>query len=105
MQLTECEKQMLDGKAGEAVRIAMSILTEIGDAVAAKEMVEVVQVHTDSGFYLGDAGLEFVEFLADLEGKVAVPTTMNNTSYDLERGMAYGVSQDLFDKIKRIECA
>ena len=105
MQLTDREKEMLDGKEGEAVRIAMSILTDIGDAIEAEEMVEIVHVHTDSGFYLGDAGLEFVEHLAELEGKVSVPTTINNTSYDLERGISYGVSQDLFDKIKRIEKA
>ena len=105
MQLTDREKEMLDGKDGEAVRIAMSILADIGDAVEAQEMTEIVHVHTDSGFYLGDAGLEFVEHLAELEGKVSVPTTMNNTSFDLERGISYGVSQDLFDKIKRIEKA
>ena len=69
MQLTDREKDMLDGKEGEAVRIAMSILTDIGDAIEAEEMVEIVHVHTDSGFYLGDAGLEFVEHLAELEGK------------------------------------
>jgi predicted aconitase len=103
MQLTDREKEMVDGKDGEAVRIAMSILSDIGDAVGAEEMVEIVHVHTDSGFYLGDAGLEFVEHLADLAGKVSVPTTMNNTSFDLERGLSYGVSQELFDKIKRIE--
>ena len=51
MQLTDTEKEMLDGKAGEAVRIAMSILTDIGDAVEAEEMTEIVHVHTDSGFY------------------------------------------------------
>ena len=105
MQLTDKEKEMLDGKLGEAIRIAMSILTDIGDAVEAQEMTEIIHVHTDSGFYLGDAGLEFVEHLAELEGQVSVPTTMNNTSFDLERGISYGVSQDLFDKIKRIEKA
>ena len=104
MQLTDREKEMLDGQAGEAVRLAMSILTDIGGAVEAQEMTEIVHVHADSGFYLGDAGLEFVEHLAELEGKVSVPTTMNNTSFDLERAISYGVSQDLFDKIKRIGC-
>ena len=54
---TDKEKEMLDGKAGEAIRIAMSILTDIGDAVEAQEMTEIVHVHSDSGFYLGDAGL------------------------------------------------
>jgi predicted aconitase len=77
MQLTDKEKKMLDGKDGEAARIAMSILTDVGDAVEAEEMVEIVHVHTDSGFYLGDAGLEFVEHLAQLVGNVSVPTTMN----------------------------
>ncbi len=105
MRLTDREKEMLDGKDGEAVRIAMSILSDIGDAVEAEEMTEIVHVHTDSGFYLGEAGLEFVEHLADLAGKVCVPTTMNNTSFDLERGLSYGVSQELFAKIKRIENA
>jgi predicted aconitase len=52
MQLTDREKEMLDGKDGEAVRMAMSILTDIGDAVEAQEMTEIVHVHTDSGFYL-----------------------------------------------------
>ncbi len=98
MQLSDREKEMLDGKDGEAVCIAMSILIDIGDAVEAEDMTEIVHVHTDSGFYLGDAGLEFVEHLAELEGKVFVPTTMNNTSFDLERGPSYGVSQELFDK-------
>jgi hypothetical protein len=105
MHLTDREKAMIDGNAGAAVRMAMSILTDLGDAVGAEEMAEIVHVHTDSGFYLGDAGLEFVEHLTELGGEVAVPTTMNNTSFDLERGRSYGVSQDLYEKIKRIENA
>jgi TRAP-type mannitol/chloroaromatic compound transport system substrate-binding protein len=44
MQLTDREKEMLDGKDGEAVRIAMSILSDIGDAVGAEEMTEIVQL-------------------------------------------------------------
>jgi len=54
MQLTDREKAMLDGKAGEAVRIAMSILTDVGAAVEAEKMAEIVHVHTDSGFYLDE---------------------------------------------------
>ena len=64
MELTEQEKRFLEGEAGEAVRLAMAILVELGDAIGAPEMVEIEHVHTDSGFYLGDAGLEFVKHLA-----------------------------------------
>ena len=105
MQLTDQDKQMLNGEAGEAVRLAMAILVDLGQAIGAYEMVEIEHVHTDSGFYLGDAGLEFVEHLAALGGKVRVPTSMNNTTFDIERCRSYGVPSELAYKIKRIEKA
>lgn len=105
MYLTEDEKKMRDGHLGHAVSMAMSILVDLGEAIDAPEMVKITHVHTDSGFYLGDAGLEFVEHLAGLGGKVAVPTSMNNTSFDIERCRSYGVSAALSDKIKRLEKA
>lgn len=105
MYLTEYEKKMRDGHLGEAVSLAMSILVELGDAICAEKMVRIIHVHTDSGFYLGDASLEFVEHLASLGGRVAVPTSMNNTSYDIERCRSYGVPVELSDKIKRLEKA
>ena len=105
MYLTDDEKKMRDGQLGEAVSMAMSILADLGEAIDAPEMVEITHVHTDSGFYLGDAGLEFVEHLAALGGHVAVPTSMNNTSFDIERCRSYGVSAELADKIKRLEKA
>ena len=49
MRLTEWEKAMLDGRQGEAVRMAMAILLEMGEAIEAEDMEEIVQVHTDSG--------------------------------------------------------
>lgn len=96
---------MRDGHLGEAVSLAMSILVDLGEAIDAPEMVEITHVHTDSGFYLGDAGLEFVEHLAALGGQAAVPTSMNNTSFDIERCRSYGVSAELAAKIKRLEKA
>jgi predicted aconitase len=105
VRLTEQEKMLFNGEAGEAMRLAMAILVDLGEAIGAPEMVEIEHVHTDSGFYLGDAGLEFVEHLAALGGKVIVPTSMNNTSFDIERCRSYGVSSKLADKIKRLEKA
>lgn len=105
MYLTDDEKKMRDGHLGETVSMAMSILVDLGEAIDAPEMVEITHVHTDSGFYLGDAGLEFIEHLAALGGQVAVPTSMNNTSFDIERCRSYGVSAELAGKIKRLEKA
>lgn len=105
MYLTEYEKKMQQGDLGEAMKLAMNILVDLGNAIGSQEMVEITHVHTDSGFYLGDAGLEFVEHLAALGGQVAVPTSMNNTSFDIERCRSYGVPAELSDKIKRLEKA
>lgn len=105
MFLTDSEKKILDGGHGEAAALSMAILTDLGDAVNAKKLVRISHVHTDSGFYLGDAGLEFVEHLAALDGCVAVPTSMNNTTYDIEQCGSYGVPKELGDKIKRMETA
>jgi predicted aconitase len=105
LYLTDNEKKMRDGHLGEAVSMAMSILVDLGEAIDAPKMVEITHVHTDSGFYLGDAGLEFVEHLAASGGQVAVPTSMNNTSFDIERCRSYGVSAELAGKIKRLEQA
>jgi predicted aconitase len=105
LHLTDDEKKMHDGHRGEAVRMAMSILVDLGNAIDASQMVEITHVHTDSGFYLGDAGLEFVEHLAARGGRVAVPTSMNNTSFDIERCRSYGVSAELAAKIRRLEKA
>ena len=105
MRLTDQERQMLDGQAGEAVSLAMAILVDLGEAVGAQDMIAIEHVHTDSGFYAGDAGLEFVEHLAALGGQVRVPTSLNNTSFDIERCRSYGVPSDLVGKTKRIEKA
>ncbi len=105
MHLTNYEKEMLSGAHGEAPRLAMEILASLGEALGVERMIPVTQVQTDTGFYEGDAGLEFVEKLADMGARVAVPTTLNAAAVDLERGGAYGASDALMKKSKRLECA
>lgn len=41
----------------EAVRLAMAILVDLAQGVGAAELVEIEHVHSDSGFYLGNAGM------------------------------------------------
>jgi predicted aconitase len=38
LNLTDDEKKMRDGQLGEAVRMAMSILVDLGEAIGAPEM-------------------------------------------------------------------
>ena len=44
MKLTKYQQEMLDGKHGEAKQFCMEKLTDFGEAVEAKEMVDLVLV-------------------------------------------------------------
>jgi predicted aconitase len=105
MHLADEEKRIANGEKGEASRMALSILVELGELFGAEEMMEVSQVHIDSSVYMVDAGLEFAERLADLGGKVAVPSSLNISAIDLERWKEYRVPPELLDKCRRMERA
>lgn len=105
MHLMDQEKKILDGRHGEAARIALSILVDLGELFGAEEMMAVSQVHIDSSIYMVDAGLEFAERFAELGAKVAVPTSLNPSAIDLERWKEYRVPPELLDKSRRMERA
>jgi len=105
MRLTDEEKSIFDGKQGEAARIALSVLAELGDLFGAEELMRVSQVHIDATLYMVDAGLEFAEKMVDWGGKVAVPTSLNPSAIDLQRWEAYGVPAETLSKHKRLEAA
>lgn len=105
MRLTGHEQKILKGKYGEAPRIALSVLVDLGDLFGAEEMMRVSQVHIDMTIYMVDAGVEFAECLADLGGKVAVPTSLNPSAIDLERWKEYRAPVKLLDKSRRLENA
>ena len=45
MRLTDEENSILDGKRGEAARIALSVLVDLGTLFGAEELMRVSQVH------------------------------------------------------------
>ena len=105
MRLTDEEKSILDGEQGEAARIALAVLVELGALFGAKKLMRVSQVHIDATLYMVDAGLEFAEKMADLGGKVAVPTSLNPSAIDLQQWKAYRVPPEILPKHKRMEAA
>lgn len=76
---------MLSGQRGPAVQMAMSIVVQMAEVLGADELLEITAAHVDSTIYVGEAGLEFAERLADAGAQVAVPTTLNVSGVD-ERG-------------------
>ncbi len=83
VQLTEEERGIAAGEAGEANGLAMRILAEMAGLLGAPKLIPVVSAHIDGAVYHGDCGVYFGERLAAGGGKVAVPTTLNVGGLDL----------------------
>jgi len=95
MHLTKEEERMLKGEEGYAARKSMEILTALGDIYGAAQLIKVgsVQVAGVSYHNLGDAGLDFLNELAQ-DGRVRVLTTLNPAGMDLENWKNLGISED-----------
>ena len=107
MYLTQKEKEILRGSHGEALRIAMVIMKDIGEIYGAKRMIPITSAHIDGCSYsaVWDSGLEFVEKLAALGGQVSVPTTLNITSRDINCWRYFKIPEDFAEKCDRMEKA
>lgn len=80
--LSESDRSVLAGGRGPAARLAMSILTRMGEIGGASALLDITGAHVDSALYLGDATLEYAERLASMGGAVVVPTTLNVSGID-----------------------
>ena len=83
LRLTVDEQAMLDGQRGEAVALAMRLLTELGRIKGATKLIDIDSVHIDGCIFYGQAGLDYASRLVELGAKVVVPTTVNVGSTDL----------------------
>jgi predicted aconitase len=100
MNLTHEEQEMLAGKQGRAVRKAMEILVALGTIYGADSMLPVSSVQIAGVSYdnLGEAGLEFLQEMADGDGKARVPTTLNPAGMDLEDWPRMGIQPEFARK-------
>ncbi len=100
MRLTDEQEKMLSGEEGEATRKAMEILVGIGEIYDAEELIPITSAHI-SGISIttaGDAGLGFVEDMADKGAEVSVPTTINPAAMDLENWKSLGAPEEVSEK-------
>lgn len=111
LELSEMDRAMLAGDEGEAVGQAMRILCAMAANQGAACLIDVSQGHIDGCIYASPANLTFAEKMADLGGKVRIPTTMNAISVDRQNWRAQGVppdfglpAQQLADAYVRMGC-
>jgi hypothetical protein len=81
--LSDEDRAMLDGRRGEAPRLAMRIVAEMASVMGARRLLDVTRAHIDGCLYHGPAGLEFAERLVSGGARVRVPTTLNVGLLDL----------------------
>lgn len=91
LNLTDTDLAFLDGKFGEAARLAMEIIATMAIAQGAHRLTDVTRVHIDGCIYASPAFLTFARAMADNGGRVRVPTTTNAISVDHANWRAQGV--------------
>lgn len=96
MKLTRQEQNILDGKQGRATQKAMEILTMLGRIYAAERLIPVTSVQISGVSYanLGEAGLAFLDEMANGNGRARVLTTLNPAGMDMENWQNLGISAE-----------
>ncbi|MCZ7482618.1 aconitase X [Rhizobium rhizogenes] len=94
LDLKDEDGAMLEGRDGIATRQAMRIIVAMAAQQGASTLVDVTQGHIDGCIYASPANLTFAEKMADMGGRVRVPTTMNAISVDKAHWRAQGVPED-----------
>lgn len=94
LQLTTRDQAMLDGEHGPAVQMAMRVLVRMAEVYDAPELMDISAAHIDSTIYIGEAGLEFAERLAELGARVTVPSTVNVSGLDEFHWREWAVPDD-----------
>ncbi len=99
MHLTKEQERMLEGEEGEVVARMMRLLVRLGDVYKAEKMIPIASVQVAGVSYksIGDAGLEFLQDIAD-EARVKVLTFLNPAGMDLENWREMGINEEFARK-------
>jgi predicted aconitase len=106
MRLTDEEKKYLEGEFGDANRIAMELLVEIGSAFDAEKLLPIQSAHIVAHFgSVHQAGIDFLENLAAGGGKCKVTTTVDPLSVDFGRCEQFKIPEWYREKQERLKNA
>jgi len=101
VKLSDSDRHMLEGLEGEGVRMAMSIIVRMADALDVEQLQDITGSHIDGCGLLSDAGIEFAVKLADAGAKVRVPTTLNMGPLDLQHWRRFNIDPDWAARAER----
>lgn len=81
--LTEAERAVASGAAGEGAAIAMRIVADAARLLGAPRLIPIVSAHIDGALFHGDSGTLFAERLVTGGATVSVHSTLNVGALDL----------------------
>jgi predicted aconitase len=104
MNLSAKQQDMYDGKFGVPVKKAMEIIVQLGTIYGAKKLIPISSVHMPGSSVVvsGEAGVRFVEEMAEGGGNFLIPTTLNTGALDIGMWEALGYSQATYDLQQRL---
>jgi predicted aconitase len=106
MILTMEEQEWLEGKEGAGVQTAMEVLVKVGDAFGARRLIPVSSAHILGHFgSLHQAGIDFIERLANGEARCRVPTTVDPSSVGFHRTERFRIPEEYREKQERLAAA
>jgi len=77
MDLSPRDRELLSGRQGPALQMAMRTLVRVGEIAGAETLIDVGRAHIDACFYNGQAHIDFARYLADHGARVGIPTWTN----------------------------
>ncbi len=105
MQLTDREKQMLDGAFGPGPQSALRLLVTLGEIYGAQRMIPVSSCHVGGRSYLisGEENIEWMKDLWQGGARFQVFTSTNPCSVDFELWREMGLPEQLVINQRRTD--
>jgi len=111
VNLTQEERAIAEGHAGEGAAMAMRIVADSASLLGAPRLIPIASAHIDGALYHGDSGTLFAERLVDGGAQVAVRATLNVGALDLMgcsrirlAEPARGMARRMMDAYRKLGC-
>jgi predicted aconitase len=83
LHLSDSDRALLDGAAGEAMRFAMQVVVRAARIMAAPHLIDARFAHIDACHYYGRAHLDFAQFFVDRGARFKIPAWTNTLTVSL----------------------
>jgi predicted aconitase/predicted aconitase with swiveling domain len=101
LELTDCDRAMLDGANGPARQLAMRIVVAMARLEGAPGLIDISQCHLDCCIHTGPVSVAIAERMRDLGAQVKVPTTLNAISIDRNQWRVLGIPPERAAEVER----